>query len=279
MNEEKRTSAAAILLALLKAGCYLLLFLGAQTLVTVAVTAIITIWSILNGGGLDQNALLTDVLAYTPHITLFSAVLTLVILAIFFLARKKKLFAEVGFVRTKPSLVGAAAAITPALYVVVIVVMGFLPEALLEDYAQASAGLDDTGLFTLLATVIAAPIVEEVIFRGLIQSRLARAMPGWLAAVIAALVFGLCHGQIVWATYAFVLGLFFGWMRLRSGSILPSLAAHFVFNLIGHFAVVLEGAVPDWAILVGLLVISSIACLLTRRGLGELLHRKQPEVS
>lgn len=279
MNEEKRTSAAAILLALLKAGCYLLLFLGAQTLVTVAVTAIITIWSILNGGGLDQNALLTDVLAYTPHITLFSAVLTLIILAIFFLARKKKLFAEVGLVRTKPSLVGAAAAITPALYVVVIVVMGFLPEALLEDYAQASAGLDDTGLFTLLATVIAAPIVEEVIFRGLIQSRLARAMPGWLAAVIAALVFGLCHGQIVWATYAFVLGLFFGWMRLRSGSILPSLAAHFVFNLIGHFAVVLEGAVPDWAILVGLLVISAIACLLTRRGLGELLHRKQPEVS
>lgn len=226
------------------------------------------------------DAMMDGILAFTPHITLFSAILTLAVLTGFFLLRKKDPLREAGLVRTRPVVVGAAASMTPALYVLVILVLACLPEAWMESYAEASAGLSDTGLFSFLATVIAAPIVEEVIFRGLIQSRLGRVMPGWLAAVLAALVFGLCHGQAVWVGYAFVLGLFFGWFTLRSGSILPSMLAHFVFNAIGHFAVVLESRVPDWTIFAALLAISAVGCLLTRRGLAHLFAPRpaQPEV-
>jgi len=240
MHQSRLTSISNVLLALLKAGCYLLLFLGGQTVVTVAVVAVFALWAYLNGGTIDQTVLLDDVLARTPLITVCSALLTLAVLVIVFLIRRKNPLKEAGVVRTAPSMAAAAAAVTPALYLLVIVVMSRLPEAWLEDYAQASAGLNDTGLLAFLATVIAAPLVEEVIFRGLIQSRLARVMPGWLAAVLAALTFGLCHGQPVWMAYAALLGLFFGWIRLRSGSILPSLAAHFVFNLIGFLAVFAE---------------------------------------
>ena len=279
MNEEKKVSAAAVLLALLKAGCYLLLFLGAQMLVTVAFTAILALLAISNGGSPNPDALLTDVLAYTPHITLFSALLTIIILVIFFLVRKKNPLQEVGLVKTDLSLVGASAAITPALYTVVMLVMGLLPESLLEDYAQASAGLSDTGLLALLATVIGAPLVEEVIFRGLIQSRLERAMPGWLAAVISALVFGLCHGQIVWIVYAFVLGMIFGRMRQCCRSILPSLAAHFVFNLIGHLAVALEPHLTPEAISGALIAFSLAGLIMARRQVPHLFGFGKPKVS
>ena len=212
MNNERRISIAAVLLALLKAGSYLLLFLGCQMLVTVVVTTAFTLAAVLGGGAYSEALLLEQVLNCTGQITLFSNILTLVILRIFFLARRKNPPAEAGLVPARPRMVAAAAAVTPALYVVIILVLSCLPQAWLESYADASAPLNDTGVWALLATVIAAPLAEEVVFRGLIQSRLRRVMPGWLAVVIAAALFGLCHGQAVWMAYAFTLGLFFGWI-------------------------------------------------------------------
>ena len=264
MKEAGRTSAAAVLLSLLKAGCYLLLFLGVQTLITVGFTAVLTVRNMTGGISTDPEALTAEILTYTPHITLFSALLTLLILVIFFLIRRKNPLRETGLVKADLSTVASAAVLTPALYLAVILVMGLLPESLLEEYAQASAGLNDTGLFSFLATVIGAPLVEEVVFRGLIQSRLERAMPGFLAAVIAALAFGLCHGQIVWIVYAFVLGLIFGRMRQCSRSILPSLATHFVFNLLGHLSVAAERCLTDGAIF-GILAALALAGLFTAR--------------
>ena len=279
MKDGTRASAAAVLLALLKAGCYLLLFLGAQTLITVGFIAVFTVRDMVGGGSPDPDALLTEVLACAPHITLFSALLTLLILAVFFLIRRKNPLREAGLVKTDLSMVASAAVITPALYTVVILVMGLLPEALLEDYAQASAGLNDTGLISFLATVIGAPLVEEIVFRGLIQSRLERAMPGFVAAAVAALAFGVCHGQIVWIAYAFVLGLLFGRMRQCSRSVLPSLAAHFVFNLLGHLAVAAEGRLTDEAIF-GILAALSLAGLFTaRRQIPRLFGFGKPKVS
>lgn len=279
MPKSRLTTVANVLLALLKAGCYLLLFLFGQTVVTVAVMAVFALWSYLNGGAVDPDTLLNDVLRQTPLITVCSAAVTLVILLVVFLIRKKNPLKEVGLVRTSPSVAAAAAAVTPALYMLVILVMGLLPEAWLEDYAQASAGLNDTGLLAFFGTVLAAPLVEEVIFRGLMQSRLARAMPGWLAAVVAALAFGLCHGQFVWVAYATLLGLIFGWIRLRSGSILPSLLAHFVFNLIGFFSAFAETGGFAEILLPALPVLSLIGCLLARRGLVQLFRPRpaQPE--
>lgn len=276
MDNNSKLTAGKVLLALLKAGCYLLLFLGSQLLVTMAITIIFTVFSVINGGGLNEALLIEQVLGYTTHITLISNLLVLGILALFFLIRRKKVLGETCLVKTRPRMVAAAAALAPGLYAVVITLLGFLPEEWLSAYNEASAALNDTSIWALLATVIAAPIVEEVIFRGLIQSRLNRVMSGWLAVVISALLFGLCHGQAVWMAYAFLLGLFFGWIALRSKSILPTVTAHMVFNAIGHFSVYLPETAPEWAFSLfagALLVISVVCCLLARRGMADLFRR------
>jgi len=94
---------------------------------------------------------------------------------------------------------------------------------------------------TFLYFVVGAAIQEEIIFRGLLQTTLTRQFPATLsffgtslsyAAIIVALLFGLIHLQVnpITAGAAFVLGLFSGELRHRSGSLLPAILVHAVFN-------------------------------------------------
>jgi membrane protease YdiL (CAAX protease family) len=94
--------------------------------------------------------------------------------------------------------------------------------------------------------IIGSPIQEEVIFRGLIQSRLERR---WMitfrvfggslsgAVVFTALLFGIIHlglGSVV-AIGAIVLGLVAGELRRRSASLLPAIVVHALFNAADAF--------------------------------------------
>ncbi len=93
----------------------------------------------------------------------------------------------------------------------------------------------------ILYFVIGAAIQEEVIFRGLLQTTLSRQFPATLsffrtsfsyAAIIIACLFGLIHIEVnpITAAAAFVLGLLAGELRRRSGSLLPSILVHAIFN-------------------------------------------------
>lgn len=93
--------------------------------------------------------------------------------------------------------------------------------------------------------VCVAPVVEELIFRGVLLSGLMRYMKvGWAVAVTA-LVFGCVHlPDFKFAWYAIpalvLLGAVLAWLRLRSRSLWPAVAAHAFNNLmavIGWFAV------------------------------------------
>lgn len=277
MEESKRSSAPAVLAALGKALCYLLLFLGCQLLVSLAYTLAAVLYVGLEQSVLDPDALIGQVYrliyACTGQISLISDLAVLIVLAAFFLLRRKNPLREAGAVPAPLPMAAAAAGLAPILYLLVTLVLAVLPEAWLESYAEASASLNQTGLIVTLATVAAAPITEEIVFRGLILSRLSRAMPGWLAVVLSALLFGLCHGQPVWMAYAFVLGLFFGLAARRSGSILPSMLAHMVFNGIGQLTTALgeDSAGPA---LLALALAGAVVCVLARRGLADLFRVK-----
>lgn len=93
----------------------------------------------------------------------------------------------------------------------------------------------------LLYFVVAAAIQEEVIFRGLLQTNFARRLPDTFsisgasfsyAAIIIAVLFGLIHLRVspITAASAFVLGVIAGEFRSGSGSILPAILVHAIFN-------------------------------------------------
>ena len=210
-------------------------------------------------------------MAYVTPIALASNLFTLVFLLLFFPLRRKNPLREFQLQPIPPLAAAGAVSIAPVLYGAVTLVLSLLPAAWMADYAQASAALNDTGLLPFLSVALAAPVVEEVIFRGLIQSRLAHALPGWPAVVLSALLFALCHGQPVWMGYAFVLGMVLGIMAWRTGSILPSILTHIVFNAIGQVLSLPQLAQADGLLVIAVLLFVGItACLLTRKGLARL---------
>jgi hypothetical protein len=83
-----------------------------------------------------------------------------------------------------------------------------------------------------MATNLAAPIIEEVIFRGIVLERLRKIkMNIWAALVIQALIFAAFHIGGVQMTYTFFLGIILGLVYLWSGSVWAAIIVHFVFNV------------------------------------------------
>ena len=98
-------------------------------------------------------------------------------------------------------------------------------------YMQLLESLIGGNVFvTVLATVILAPIVEEIIFRELMTKKLCKLFPFWFVNIIQAITFGIYHLNIVQAVYAFVLGLLLGYVAYRLKSVWASVILHGAIN-------------------------------------------------
>lgn len=275
MNQRGPDRVGQVFAALGKSVCYVGLFLGMQIAVMLPVLVSI-IWEELTGELIaDENTIMallsTDAMIYS----LISGLITIAVVLAFYLIRRKKL-SEALWLRPVPArtlLTGASLA--PALYLIVATVLAILPESWMENYNDASADIA-TGTFVgVIAVVVVAPVVEEFIFRGLMMTRLNRVMSGWLAVLLSAAVFGLCHGELVWFCYAFVLGAFFGFIDLRTGSILPSILAHVTFNGIGQILSFVPETEEDTELVIAmgvLLLVAVIAPVLNRRAVAALFR-------
>jgi membrane protease YdiL (CAAX protease family) len=94
----------------------------------------------------------------------------------------------------------------------------------------------DFWLAILLSLVIlAVPVLEELLYRGLLQDALVRiGLNRWLGIGLASLVFAFMHYTAA-APHAvaalFVLGVGFGWAYERTGRLLAPIVMHALFNL------------------------------------------------
>jgi len=89
----------------------------------------------------------------------------------------------------------------------------------------------------ICSAVVVAPVVEELVFRGLVQSSLlglfGRAHR-WPVILCASAVFTSVHFDAAnWQTLPglFVLSMVLGWLYERHGSLLPSVLVHAGFNV------------------------------------------------
>jgi membrane protease YdiL (CAAX protease family) len=88
-------------------------------------------------------------------------------------------------------------------------------------------------IWLLAAIVVAAPIGEEIVFRGFLFRGLAK--PGWEVHAIGviSLAWALLHIQYDWLGMAqvFLIGLMLGWFRWASGSTFLTIGMHILINL------------------------------------------------
>jgi membrane protease YdiL (CAAX protease family) len=139
------------------------------------------------------------------------------------------------------------------LTLVAIVVLGGLLINILYDMLMTSLWEEPTssvileftdsglGLATIaILAVVAAPIAEEVFFRGFLFSGIGRRYGyGW-GAVASALLFSIAHVMQPGAFLPiFLLGLLLAWLYMRTGSIWACITAHFAYNSIALLFMIL----------------------------------------
>jgi membrane protease YdiL (CAAX protease family) len=85
-------------------------------------------------------------------------------------------------------------------------------------------------LFVVLVVAIVPSIVEELLFRGVIQHSIARVFTPLRSAFITGVIFGLFHFHPFALLPLIGLGWYFGFLRVRSNSIIMAMTAHFLNN-------------------------------------------------
>ncbi|PHV26013.1 CPBP family intramembrane metalloprotease domain-containing protein [Janthinobacterium sp. BJB426] len=101
--------------------------------------------------------------------------------------------------------------------------------ALLQPSASTLMQINSDGLWLLALGMLAAPLCEEFLFRGLLQGGLRRSLPAWQAIGIAAALFALVHPPAAMLP-VFALGLCTGHAYERSGALLAPMLAHVLYN-------------------------------------------------
>jgi membrane protease YdiL (CAAX protease family) len=82
----------------------------------------------------------------------------------------------------------------------------------------------------VLGLILGAPVAEEILCRGYGLARIRELAGDRRALLYTALVFALLHGSWVKLPGTFTLGLFLGWLVLRTGSLWPAFVGHFLNN-------------------------------------------------
>ena len=101
----------------------------------------------------------------------------------------------------------------------------------------------------ILRIVIIAPIVEELIFRGVIMAGFSRIYHPVFAILFSALLFALFHLNPWQFPAAFALGLILGWIRIRTGSVLACIAGHAIHNGLVFLSVLYYADLKDLSIM------------------------------
>ena len=85
-------------------------------------------------------------------------------------------------------------------------------------------------ILTFISICILTPISEELLFRGYILDSINRIHGKWPAILLSSLLFGLVHFDPYIIGMATIGGVIYGWIRIRTGSLIPGIVAHAMWN-------------------------------------------------
>lgn len=156
------------------------------------------------------------------------------------------------------------------------------PEMVAE--LEKALSLDGAPLVTMLIVLAFLPAVcEEIVFRGFIFAGFRRLGP-WVGVIGTAVLFGVMHGSVYRFLPTFTLGVALGWIRLRTGSILPGIVVH-AFNNALLLTVsrmkpelARSNVLPVWLYAVGIPLFAAAMYLTTRPGKEEKNTLRAPRV-
>ena len=171
-----------------------------------------------------------------PSAIVFAAAISFLVYAWIVKASKKKdifdycKFNPISLPKTT-ALIFAGLSLVSLNALVVVGISMLLPEAY-EAHVENMMGLTSSGgLWMIFSVGLAAPFIEEVMFRGLITNELDKVMSYKWVLFIQALLFGLYHMNVAQGIYTFILAIFMGLTLHWTNSIWAPMIIHIANNL------------------------------------------------
>ncbi len=179
---------------------------------------------------------ISDPLKYTVELSAAAAVLTVAVYFIIFTVQKRKFASEIELSKISPALCALMPIFGAAANVLMSVVISAIPfpDTWMDEYNTAISAIVSTDTaVTVIFTALLAPICEEIVLRGLVHTRLRKALPTFAAMLISSWIFGMMHGIRIQIIYAALLGLVLAWIFEKTGSLSAPILFHIGFNTCG----------------------------------------------
>lgn len=197
-----------------------------------------------------------------PLTQLVTVLVTLLFFALFCYGQNRQTIKRIWKDRTHPSSIGQDILIGALVWLLsfpIVSVIGQLADLLtfsifgIQEYEQVavsflrktleSPAMASAALFTIL---LAAPVIEEFLFRGLLQTWIRRYLGTKAAILIASALFTFSHfslsqgvGNISLMASLFSFSCFLGFIYERQGSLFASISLHITFNTISSLRILL----------------------------------------
>lgn len=159
-------------------------------------------------------------------------------LMVLLLWKKKRFWKEQIWAKGSPMKVGSFFGILAVFLAVqfVTTILNMVLETLLNSFGLSmmsiveSTGGSSESFGMFLYGCVAAPIVEEILFRGFVQRSL-QPYGKQFAIFCSALLFGLFHGNLIQTPFAFMVGLVLGYVTMEYG-IGWAMVLHMINNMV-----------------------------------------------
>lgn len=185
----------------------------------------------LGGGNLEDTLRLA--VEYNFPVTMIADVIVLLILLYFFRKDSLRLMPVKMKITPFHWILIAVCGISCCPAANYLISLSGLIQLFYEQYEEVSSLLYYGNIWQeLILMAVAAPVLEEVLFRGLIFRRLRTYCTFPAAVLVSALLFGAYHGNVVQGVYGFLMGAALAFMYERFRTIWAPILFHAAANLI-----------------------------------------------
>lgn len=164
---------------------------------------------------------------------------------------------DVGFVVESSDWWGIFAGMGLQLVIAVVtapIILWFWPDGppiqSVAEVAQTSETLVEQ-LAIIAVVAVGAPIIEEIIFRGMLLSVLARTLAKWPSILASAAIFSAIHlfdpNAVAVVPGLFLLGVVLAWVALKRGNLSLAIALHSGINLLAAIGLLYGESLLKWA--------------------------------
>ena len=179
-------------------------------------------------------------------------------------------------------VVPPALLLVPALTVAMMAVLNLLVfVAPLSAWEESMfSRMADGSIAATLAVCAMAPLLEEMLFRGIVLRGFLQRYSRWQAILGSALLFGAAHLNIYQFIVGLVLGTVLGWLYERTRSLIPCIALHAAYNtgtiFVGDWPEAASPSDTAWTLLLILLAAACGVLALRRMLLAPVARRPAP---